>query len=247
VISRFFRVNDFLCRGSAPSPKDVAKLHKIGVRKIVSLDEVSGNNISDACEQVGIKQVKLPIGMDVEELKEFLSQPMSLFTSDGPTYVHCKHGKDRTGMAIGIFRIKHDRWSFSKTMEEALSFGFGVGCDPAFVKLYTDILRITADNQSDNSSAMDSAVQLSHNQDPGEITTSPPFMRRDKQWYSMLPELPSTVILPQDHAYRSDKVTDILHVDELDPLSTWLSAGGYNNSENVQGFGPVEPVQGWYF
>ena len=60
VIVRFREVvPGKLYRGSAPTPDDVVSLHeKLGVRKIVSLDEKTGDRIERACRLLGIRHVK---------------------------------------------------------------------------------------------------------------------------------------------------------------------------------------------
>lgn len=42
-----------------------------------------------------------------------------------PVLVHCKHGADRTGMMIAIYRITHDGWSKQKAIDEMIEGGYG--------------------------------------------------------------------------------------------------------------------------
>ena len=40
-----------------------------------------------------------------------------------PVFVHCKHGADRTGTVVAIYRITHDGWSSEQALHEAKKYG----------------------------------------------------------------------------------------------------------------------------
>jgi protein tyrosine phosphatase (PTP) superfamily phosphohydrolase (DUF442 family) len=42
-----------------------------------------------------------------------------------PVLVHCKHGSDRTGMMIAIYRVAHEGWSKQQAIDEMLHGGYG--------------------------------------------------------------------------------------------------------------------------
>jgi protein tyrosine/serine phosphatase len=44
-------------------------------------------------------------------------------TTNGPVFVHCKRGADRTGMVVAVYRISHDQWDNKKALSEAKSYG----------------------------------------------------------------------------------------------------------------------------
>jgi hypothetical protein len=143
MIRKFRKVSDELYRGSAPSVSDLTLLKKMGIKKIVSLDEDSGRRIERATKLLGIKHVMLPINIARKTtLIKFLNQDIpKLFDTDGPTFVHCAEGKDRTGLAVAIYRCEEQGWSCGKAIKEAKSLGFGVGVHPAVVKLYKKLIK----------------------------------------------------------------------------------------------------------
>lgn len=143
MIKKFFRVNDSLFRGSKPDAKDLFSLkNKLGVNKIVSLDTPSSNEIDHACKLLGLEHVTIGIDADSKAsiLKLLNHDIVKLFTENPNIFVHCFHGKDRTGLAIAIFRCKHDGWPCDKALKEAEAFGFGTGLDNKVLNLYKKLI-----------------------------------------------------------------------------------------------------------
>lgn len=149
MIQRFRKLNDNLYRGSAPSIEDVIFLKKkIGINKIVSLDKDAGDHIDRACKLLDIKHVMCPIDTQHgkhtqrKSLLKFLKHDLyKLLMDDGPTYVHCIEGKDRTGMACAMFRCLYQGWTCDEALKEALKLGFGKGVPKPVVHLYRDIIQ----------------------------------------------------------------------------------------------------------
>jgi len=144
MIRRFRQVNDNLFRGSGPSIEDVIFLNKkVGINKIVSLDEAAGQHIDRATKLLGMKHIMSPIDINRRHsLIEFLKRDLyKLLMDDGPVYVHCQEGKDRTGLAIAMFRCLYDEWTCDEALKEAVKLGFGVGVNKKVVHLYKDIIQ----------------------------------------------------------------------------------------------------------
>ena len=130
MIYRFHQVNDKLYRGSAPTPHDVATLHDhFGVNRIVSLDLASGRAIDRVTKMLGVEHIMLPIDVTRRSsLVKFLDHDLGELLQGNPNvFVHCAHGKDRTGLAVAMFRCKYEGWTFQDALDEAKSFGFGIG------------------------------------------------------------------------------------------------------------------------
>ncbi len=151
MIKRFRKITDDLYRGSAPTVKDVVKLHKLfGIKKIISLDEESGNKIKRICQLLGIEQVNLPLDGTKNSLIRLLSNDIKKLLMDGgPTFIHCKEGKDRTGFLAALFKCKYMGVSLQDALTEARSLGFGEGVDPKYMRLLEDTLnKLCGDSNS---------------------------------------------------------------------------------------------------
>ncbi|HUU88707.1 MAG TPA: hypothetical protein VMX17_13280 [Candidatus Glassbacteria bacterium] len=141
--SRFVEVvPDLLYRGGAPDLEEISMLKKEwGINKIISLDRDSGIKIKDECKKNGIKHFIIPIhGFDHEKALKQIDEigPVAL-VGDDVTYVHCKWGKDRTGMFIARFRTDSDMPA-QQAVQEAVNLGFGLGVDDDSVQEYLDVI-----------------------------------------------------------------------------------------------------------
>jgi hypothetical protein len=154
MINNFHKVTNNLYRGAAPSPKDVLWLKEnFGINKIISLDELSGKKIERATKLLNIKHIMLPINGSKSSLLKFLhSDFRELFLEDGPVYVHCKYGADRTGLAIALVKCKYFEMNPEDAIKEAKSYGFGKRNDPKISLLYEKIIK-SCNPEKDNNNA----------------------------------------------------------------------------------------------
>jgi hypothetical protein len=141
-MKNFKHVIDGLYRGSAPTEEDVIKLNNRGITRIVSLDKKAGERISEICKKVGIEQILLPIYIfDRRSLLKLVRLNLKRLLLSKPTFVHCIHGKDRTGFIIALLKVKYLGESCDDVIKDAESFGFGTGVDPKQTKLMKDVIR----------------------------------------------------------------------------------------------------------
>lgn len=153
MIKRFMKVDKGLYRGSAPSISDVSKLKEsFNINKIISLDQQTGQKINRVCKLQNITHIIIPIfGTDLTPIAKLMSQNLkSLLIDDGPTFVHCLEGKDRTGMVIAMYRCQYMGWSCSDAITEAESLGFGVGLNPKVKNFYKKIICHACSEQHDH-------------------------------------------------------------------------------------------------
>jgi len=153
MIKRFFRINENLYRGGAPSTKDVMDLHdRFGIRKIVSLDETAGKKIDRICRLLGIEHVIIPIdAAKIEPIAELLNMDVhQLLMEGGPTFVHCIEGKDRTGMVVAMYESKYNDIPVEEAIERAKAVGFGHGVSPKIKHFYEKAIRSYCETSDEN-------------------------------------------------------------------------------------------------
>jgi len=143
---RFGKISEDIFRGGKPSVKDLEILKNVyGVERIISLDGSIGNLISPACYKLGLEHIIIPIGGNESgHLTDFLKENILELLSDKPAYIHCRHGKDRTGMAAALYRIKTG-WTKEDAFKEALSFDFGKDLNPESKEFYQNVFMNAVD------------------------------------------------------------------------------------------------------
>ncbi len=182
-MKNFQEVIPGILRGGLPTPEDIRVLKDIwGVVRIISLDLEAGEKIDPICEKLNIEHLILPIEHDekysnenrIRDNVKFLSDNIvHLLTDRQPVYIHCIHGKDRTGLAIALYRIKKQGWPAEKALNEAKQMGFGYGLSPEHLKLFTSTILQTKPNDSNRIDMSSNVVSKARNTfDPGSATGS---------------------------------------------------------------------------
>lgn len=251
MIKNFKKVADGLFRGGAPTIEDVIHLHKkFGIKKIISLDFSAGKHIDRACKLLGIKHIIIPIDVyNKSSLLHLLHYDISkLLLKDGPTFIHCMEGKDRTGIAIALFRIKHQGWTCEKALAEAKKFGFGIGVDPNVIKLYKKMMqkfcKYDHNHIFDKLDSNDAYDVVSNERDgPGiysldgaeQQSWSPYEDYRIRQF----PFTDTGVDWPEQYQTREDYgLDDSIYMDK-DESNSMPQSGTYDTSTNgINGAGP---------
>jgi hypothetical protein len=165
MIERFKEVDDNLLRGSAPSSKDLSVLRDVwGVERVVSLDGEIGEGISKDCQKLGLEHIILPLGdgrgKNVTELEEEIVPILN----NKKTFIHCRHGKDRTGMACAMYEVYHGK-KLGAALAEAFKMGMGAGLSESVKQSYYDAVKKFAAKQTDKNDADAVSItrdQLSH-------------------------------------------------------------------------------------
>jgi protein tyrosine/serine phosphatase len=127
-IDKFKEVTVNIYRGARPSLEGIQALSENKFKTDLDLE-----NDDDAIELE--KQHARTYGL------EFISEPMSGFFSPSdeqvnrilsivndprnyPIFIHCKHGEDRTGLIVGLYRVFTQNWPASAAYDEMLDDGF---------------------------------------------------------------------------------------------------------------------------
>ncbi|GMU83221.1 MAG: protein phosphatase [Planctomycetota bacterium] len=127
-----------LYRCGQPAPEDVRTvIESHGIRTVVSLRGMRGEEDSDAwepaeraiCEQLGVRFITLPSNHRNPPTREQLEQFLSLVRDPAsrPVLVHCRLGRQRTGMFCGLYRVFEQGWTAEAALEEMDALGFNSG------------------------------------------------------------------------------------------------------------------------
>ncbi len=252
-MDRFRQVTPKILRGGVPSEEEIRVLKDAwGVNRIVSLDLDMGEQIDPVCKDLGIEHIMIPIENDgfIEDSIGFLSDNIGSILNDNPTtFIHFYHGKDRTGLAVALYRMKEQGWSLKDALDEALSLDFGTGLSDKHKKLYVGFLENA--NKKDNLEVKDIATKVRESFDSGP-TISPtdtrhsfsPFLSPEADYHSTpISFMPGT---PPDQSAADDKKRkrkQQLRMMLLEDMNDAMAqVGVYENCNPVlRGIGPTEP------
>jgi hypothetical protein len=132
-------------RGGQPTAEGWSYLKSLGVKTVVKLDLPSEGSDEEATR----------LGMTVvdasgppSDLGNFFEAPnparirLAVETledeSRWPIYVHCLHGQDRTGLIVGLFRVRHDHFTKSQAFKEMRENNFHWALFPGLVDVWED-------------------------------------------------------------------------------------------------------------
>jgi tyrosine-protein phosphatase SIW14 len=116
-------------RGGQPGPGDLGELKRqFGIRTVVKLNPGDLDAEGADAARLGIRVIYVPLHAasvgrprscpQVERAYAAMRDP-----ANWPLYVHCTHGRDRTGFLVGLFRERDERWTFARVREELAHYG----------------------------------------------------------------------------------------------------------------------------
>lgn len=129
-IKNFYQVDEHVYRGAQPSKEGFDYLKKLGVETVVNLREADGRAREEEklVTAAGMRYINVPMtGLKAPTDAE-TAKILSILEDgrNGPVFVHCKRGADRTGAVIAAYRIDHDGWNNARALKEAMDRGMSL-------------------------------------------------------------------------------------------------------------------------
>lgn len=123
---RFQQVGDNLYRGGQPDAQGFAFLRDLGIKTIVNLRRDDSER--PLVESLGMKFIHIPMvlrflggRLSEDAVKTFVAAVDD--PGNGPIFVHCKRGADRTGAFVALYRMMRDGWNVDRAYGEARDTG----------------------------------------------------------------------------------------------------------------------------
>lgn len=122
-IKNFDQVDAHVYRGGQPNGAAFAYLAKIGVKTVIDLREAGGRSQSEQriVTANGMQYINVPMGGFTPPTEAQITKILGILEdhTTGPVFVHCLHGKDRTGVVIAAYHIDHDKWDNQHALQDA--------------------------------------------------------------------------------------------------------------------------------
>ncbi len=128
-IPNFAQVTKNIYRGALPDTEGYRGLvERVGVERVCSIIEHESRQDRERALEAGIEQWhhiafsdrEAPPALNVRQWLEFIR------TADerGPIFTHCRGGRHRTGVLIGVFRVTDCGWTKEEAFGEMRRYGW---------------------------------------------------------------------------------------------------------------------------
>lgn len=132
-IPNFRKIDENIYAGGRLEEKDIAQLVSLGIKTIVNLE--SGFFIEKPkqvekeqlwVEKAGIRYFKVPMNPIDDPEERDIALALNLITNpqNQPVFIHCKYGKDRTGIVVATYRLEINKWKLEQAYQEMKAYGF---------------------------------------------------------------------------------------------------------------------------
>lgn len=125
-IENFRKVNDRIYRGAQPDDAAWPALAKLGVKTVIDLRREVEHSVAGEkhlVEAAGMKYVNFPMNGFDTPTSDQMVKVLAMMEGEGPVFVHCKQGRDRTGTVIATWRMAREQWTNDKALTEARDCG----------------------------------------------------------------------------------------------------------------------------
>lgn len=118
-----YQFSDSLFRSEQPKAISKDELKEIGIKSILNLRDDFYDSTLLGMADFHLYSVKMQANnIQMESVEEALK---IIEIAPKPLLIHCKHGADRTGLMVAIYRIEKEGWSKEMAIYEMKRGGFG--------------------------------------------------------------------------------------------------------------------------
>lgn len=109
--------------GGQPTAEGWRWLRAEGITNVVKLNQETAIDSDGLAQQYGMVVHRFPIGTRQQVFGMPLVATNAAAAITPGTFVHCKHGQDRTGLVVALYRLNHG-WTKEDAEGEMLRLGF---------------------------------------------------------------------------------------------------------------------------
>ncbi len=115
-----------LVRGAQPSVPALSLLKSAGIKTIINLrnEDILVAQEGAAAKRAGLNYVNIPMSLFETPTKQQFQKFLNIVDKDGPVFVHCQKGEDRTGTMVAVYRMARENWDANRAYQEMTAMGF---------------------------------------------------------------------------------------------------------------------------
>jgi len=131
-LNNLFQIDKGVFRSAQPSKLDFANLEKLAITEVLNLRRWHSDKQEAKNTGITLYHVAMRAG-NIKE-KDVIQALKIIKNRKGNILIHCKHGADRTGLIVAMYRIVFQNFTKEMAVKEMTQGGFG------FHKVYTNII-----------------------------------------------------------------------------------------------------------
>lgn len=122
----FFQVNDWLYRGGDPTKSLIPQMKTANIKTVISLRHRESIQKAERefLDPLGMDLIQVPMTYQTLSEEEIHAAMEAIASGEKNIYVHCDHGKDRTGVVIAAHRVINEGWAWEDARREMIVMGF---------------------------------------------------------------------------------------------------------------------------
>lgn len=127
-VPNLYRVTPDFYRASQPNAQGFAGLEALGIRSVLSLRQTLDDRALAAGTGLTLRRVPMKtrhVGEQNGAKVVLAMRALRAGLQEGPVLVHCRHGADRTGLIVALWRILYEGWSRQAAIDELIEGGYG--------------------------------------------------------------------------------------------------------------------------
>jgi tyrosine-protein phosphatase SIW14 len=112
-------------RGGQPSKEGFKTLKEMGVKTVIDLRDDAVRWEKDVVTKHGMTYVNIPSNAARTSPTTIAAFLTAVSVAERPIYVHCRRGRDRTGLEIACYRLvnQQDQWTREKAIDDLRRHG----------------------------------------------------------------------------------------------------------------------------
>jgi protein tyrosine/serine phosphatase len=133
-IGNFALVEDGFYRGAQPSFEGIQELKAKKVRTVIDLRDDRNPAERKWVEDAGMAYVNIQTNatrIEPAKIERFLKE---VDAAQRPIFVHCYHGRDRTGLEVAVYRMVVQDWPREAALKELYAHGYHWAAFPGIAR-----------------------------------------------------------------------------------------------------------------
>jgi protein tyrosine/serine phosphatase len=125
-IKEFHQVDENIYRGARPSVNGIRLLAIMGIKTIINLENSNIIVEQKNVDRYGMIYFSFPMSPFFIPTQEKVDNILRIMDDEyfWPIFIHCKHGQDRTGLIIGLYRFYFNGWTPREAYQEMRRYNF---------------------------------------------------------------------------------------------------------------------------